>query len=114
MKSIRSLIEAGAIAALVAAPLAAFAQSNPADQPLSRAQVRAELIQLEKAGHDPSNANVIDYPANIQAAEAKVAAQNQAAQNSGYGAPSNGSSQRSGRTDFAPTSYSVPVVNYTR
>ncbi|MEX3857216.1 hypothetical protein [Paraburkholderia sp. BR10923] len=103
MKSIRSLIEAGVIAALIAAPIAAFAQSNQANQPLSRAQV-----------HDPSNANPMDYPANIQAGEAKVAGQNQAAQNSGYGAPSNGSSQRGGRTDFAPTSYSVPVVNYTR
>ncbi|RZF30541.1 DUF4148 domain-containing protein [Paraburkholderia sp. UYCP14C] len=114
MKSIRSLIEAGVIAALIATPLAVFAQSNQTSQPISRAQVRAELIQLEQAGYDPSTANPLDYPANIQAAEAKVAAQNQAAQNSGYGAPANGSSQRSGRTNFAPTSYSVPVVNYSR
>ncbi|ADG18410.1 hypothetical protein [Paraburkholderia atlantica] len=103
MKSIKSLIQAGVIAALIAAPFAVFAQSNQADQPLPRAQV-----------HDSSNANVIDYRAPIQPVEAKLAAQKQAAQNSGYGAPSNGSSQRSGRTEFAPTSYSVPVVNYTR
>ena len=114
MKSIKSLIEAGVIAALIAAPLAAIAQSNQANEPVTRAQVRAELSQLEKAGYDPSNSNAIDYPANIQAAEAKVAAQNQAAQNSGYGSPANGSSQRNGRTDFVPSSYSVPVVNYTR
>ncbi|MFP4891915.1 hypothetical protein [Paraburkholderia sp. EG304] len=103
MKSIRSLIEAAVIAAVISVPFAAFAQSNQANQPPSRAQA-----------HDPSNPNAIDYPAHLQAAKAKVAAQNQAAQNRGYGAPSNGSSQRSGRTDFAPTSYSVPVVNYTR
>ena len=35
------------IAALIAAPVASFAQSS---QPVSRAQVRAELAQLEKAG----------------------------------------------------------------
>ncbi|MBC8748662.1 hypothetical protein OKW43_001711 [Paraburkholderia sp. WC7.3g] len=114
MKSIRSLIEAGVIAAVIAAPLVAFAQSNQANEPISRAQVRAELSQLEKAGYDPSNANASDYPANIQAAEAKAAARNQVARNSGYGMPANGSSQRSGHTDSAPSSYSVPVVNYTR
>ena len=46
----KSLIEAVVIAALIAAPLAAFAQSN---QPVTRAQVRAELVQLEKAGLQP-------------------------------------------------------------
>jgi Domain of unknown function (DUF4148) len=114
MNSIKSLIEAAVIAALIAAPLAAFAQSNPSNEPVTRAQVRAELSQLEKAGYDPSNASADDYPANIQAAEAKVSAQKQAVQNSGYGTSANGSSQQSRRTDFAPSSYSVPVVNYTR
>ena len=114
MNPIKSLIEAAVIAALIAAPLAAFAQTNQANEPVTRAQVRADLIQIEEAGYDPATANVIDYPANIQAAEAKVAAQNQAAQNSGYGTPVNSSSQHGSRTDFAPTSYSVPVVNHTR
>ncbi|SMG51015.1 DUF4148 domain-containing protein [Paraburkholderia susongensis] len=108
----KSLIKAAVIAALVTAPFAAFAQSNQNNQPVTRAQVRAELIQVEKAGYDPSTANDIDYPANIQAAEARVAAQNQAVQNSGYGSPANGSSQTGGRTDSAASSYSVPVVNY--
>ncbi|HKT67295.1 MAG TPA: DUF4148 domain-containing protein, partial [Burkholderia sp.] len=44
----KSLIKAVALAALVAAPIVSFAQSN--QQPLTRAQVRAELVQLEKAG----------------------------------------------------------------
>ena len=46
----KSLIQAVVIAAVLAAPVASFAQSN---QPVTRAQVRAELIQLEKAGYQP-------------------------------------------------------------
>jgi hypothetical protein len=109
----KSFIEAAVIAALIATPFAAFAQSNQNNQPVTRAQVRAELIQLEKAGYNPSTMNDIDYPENIQAAQARVAGQNQAAQTSGYGAPANGSSNSGSRTDSAVSSYSVPVVNYT-
>ncbi|KAE8759880.1 MULTISPECIES: DUF4148 domain-containing protein [Paraburkholderia] len=78
------------IAALIAAPVASFAQSS---QPVSRAQVRADLAQLEKAGYDPHD--WIHYPENIQAAEAKVAAQNAAAQApvSGYGGGADGTSR---------------------
>ncbi|RDJ97511.1 DUF4148 domain-containing protein [Paraburkholderia lacunae] len=50
-----------------------FAQS--ASAPLTRAQVRADLIRLEQAGYNPSIVNDVTYPADIQAAEAKVAAQ---------------------------------------
>ncbi|QQC66138.1 DUF4148 domain-containing protein [Paraburkholderia ginsengisoli] len=107
----KSLIEAVVIAALITAPLAAFAQSS---QPVTRAQVRAELVQLEKAGYDPATADANDYPANIQAAEARVAAQNAAAQTSGYGSATNGSSQAGGRTSTQSSSYSAPVVNYGR
>jgi hypothetical protein len=46
----KSLFEAAVIAALITAPLAAFAQSS---QPLTRAEVRAELVQVEKAGYNP-------------------------------------------------------------
>lgn len=86
----KSLIEAAVIAALITAPLAAFAQSN---QPLTRAEVRAQLVQLEKAGYNPATSSDYDYPANIQAAEARVAAQNAGVQSSGYGSATNGSSQ---------------------
>ncbi|PQV54453.1 DUF4148 domain-containing protein [Paraburkholderia sp. BL21I4N1] len=103
----KSLIEAAVIAALITAPLAAFAQSN---QRVTRAQVRAELVQLEKAGYNPATANDYDYPANIQAAEARVAAQN--AQTSGYGSATNGSSQAGSRASTTPSSYSAPVANY--
>ncbi|SDG60843.1 DUF4148 domain-containing protein [Paraburkholderia phenazinium] len=82
----KSLIEAVVIAALITAPLAAFAQST---QGVTRAQVRADLVQVEKAGYNPSD--WIHYPENIQAAEARVAAEKGDA--SGYGAGSNGTSQ---------------------
>jgi len=83
----KSLIQAVVVAAALAAPVAVFAQSNA---PLTRAQVRAELVQLEKAGYNPARGEDPYYPADIQAAEAKVAAQNGAT--SGYGGVVSGSS----------------------
>ncbi|PQV54145.1 DUF4148 domain-containing protein [Paraburkholderia sp. BL21I4N1] len=85
------LIQAVVIAAALAAPVASFAQSN---QPVTRAQVRSELIQLEQAGYQPGRADPY-YPADIQAAQARVAEQNGTAQaaQSGYGGVVSGSSQ---------------------
>lgn len=87
----KSLIQAVVIAAALAAPVASFAQS---DQPVTRAQVRAELIQLEKAGYQPGRDDP-HYPTDIQAAQARVDAQNGTAQpvQSGYGGVGSGSSQ---------------------
>lgn len=71
MKAVKIL----ALVALVAAPALSFAQSN---QPVTRAQVRAELVQLQQAGYNPAS-DETQYPSNIQAAleriEAKQAAQ---------------------------------------
>ncbi|MEK6424404.1 MAG: DUF4148 domain-containing protein [Burkholderia gladioli] len=53
-------------------PSLSFAQTHA---PLTRAQVVAELTQLEQAGYDPSAGENTDYPAKLQAAEAKVAAE---------------------------------------
>ncbi|WP_175816098.1 DUF4148 domain-containing protein [Burkholderia diffusa] len=53
----------------------AFAQSNA---PLTRAQVREELIRLEAAGYDSSKGDDGEYPADIQAALAKLAEQDRA------------------------------------
>jgi Domain of unknown function (DUF4148) len=69
----KSLIQAAVVATALAAPVGVFAQSNT---PLTRAQVRAELVQLEKAGYQPGQGDNVSYPAQLQAAEAKVAAQN--------------------------------------
>ena len=76
-----------------------FAQS--ASVPLTRAQVRVDLIRLEQAGYNPSANDDVTYPADIQAAEAKVAAQDaeqqaatpqQQKSDSGMGAEMNGTS----------------------
>ena len=92
------LIQTIVIAIAIAAPAAAFAQSN---QPVTRAQVRAELVQLEQAGYRPTAGTDPDYPADIQAAEARVAAENAAASNSGYGPSTSGTSQSGTRQAVA-------------
>jgi hypothetical protein len=61
------------IAAAIAFPIASHAQE--ATSTVTRAQVRAELVQLEKAGYTPGRANDPHYPDDIQAAEAKINAQ---------------------------------------
>ena len=83
---IKSLIAAVALASALVAPAVSLAQSKG---PVTRAQVRAELVQLEKAGYHVGDGHTT-YPAEIQAAEAKVAAQNGAT--SGYGGVASGSS----------------------
>ena len=82
----KSLFQTVVVAAALAAPVVVFAQSNA---PVTRAQVRAELIQLEKAGYHPGDGDNTTYPAQIQAVEAKVAAQNDV---TGVGVVANGSS----------------------
>lgn len=59
-------------AGALAAPALSFAQSNG---PVTRAQVRADLVRVEQAGYQPGRGEDVDYPADIQAAEAKIAAQ---------------------------------------
>jgi len=67
----KSLLQAVVVASL-SAPLAVFAQSN---QPITRAEVRAQLVQLEQAGYRPGDGDQATYPVQIQAAEAKVSAE---------------------------------------
>ena len=57
----KTLIRAVAIAVTLAVPALSFAQQS--DAPLSRAQVRAELAQLEQGGYNP-NVNDVGYPSN--------------------------------------------------
>lgn len=84
----RSLFPVVAITAMLAAPAVSFAQQS--DQPVTRAQVRAELVELEKAGYNPAHGEDPSYPADIQAAEAKVAAQKASANS--YGGSTGGTS----------------------
>jgi hypothetical protein len=87
-----------------AIPMDAYAQSN---QPLSRAQVRAELVQLENAGYNPG-AKDNRYPEKLQAAEAKVSKE-QGSEQAAYGSPgvtatqSGGSKNLSGVKEVAGT-----------
>ena len=72
----KSLVSAVVAAVALSASFGAFAQSN-----VTRAQVRDELVQLEKAGYTPGLSSP-HYPDDIQAAQARV----RAADNTGYGA----------------------------
>ena len=56
--------------------------------------MRAELVQLEKAGYNEAARNDTTYPAQIQAAEAKVVAENGA---TGVGGVAIGSSDSGAR-----------------
>jgi len=105
----KSLIQVVVIAAVLVAPVASFAQSN--NQPVTRAQVRAELVQVEQAGYSPARGRDPYYPEDIQAAEAKVASQNGTAQaeKTGYGPSASGTSQSGQRAEVTVSPYSPPV-----
>ncbi|SAK53520.1 membrane protein [Caballeronia arationis] len=93
----KAFVPALVIASALAAPTFAFAQNKA---PVTRAEVRAELVQLERAGYNPSTDRV-NYPQNIQAAQARVnAEQGNAA--TGYGPSTAGTSASGLRA--APTS----------
>jgi hypothetical protein len=96
----KSLIPAVVIVSALAAPTFAFAQSNDNNGPLTRAEVKAQLVQLEKAGYNPAG-DQVNYPQNIQAAQARVDAQNgQAA--TAYGPSTSGTSAVGVRSSAAP------------
>jgi hypothetical protein len=63
--NIRNLV----IGLTVVLPVLASAQEDGA--PITREQVRAELVALENAGYHPEKSSPY-YPADIQAAEAKI------------------------------------------
>jgi opacity protein-like surface antigen len=87
--NMKSLIKAVAVAAVLAVPALSFAQSN---QPVTRAQVRAELVQLEKTGYSPFDSSDAHYPAAVQRAEARVTTDT-----TGYGPATAGTAQSGAR-----------------
>ena len=95
----KSIIYTVFAAAVVAAPVVSFAQS---DEPVTRAQVRTELEQLERAGYNPTANDDSTYPADIQAAEARIGAQK--AQASGLGGAVSGSSATGAPIPVRPAS----------
>ncbi|SIT48569.1 conserved exported hypothetical protein [Paraburkholderia ribeironis] len=81
----KTLVHTVCAVAVIAVPIASLAQSDGA---LTRAQVQAEIAQLQQAGFNPANANTVDFPANWQAKDTSAAGQS-----SGYGPATNGTSQ---------------------
>lgn len=75
------IIKACFIAGVVLSPAFAFAQSIA---PLTRDQVRADLVQLEDAGYNPTNSCTGDCPGSLRRAEASLSQRRKAA-NTEYG-----------------------------
>ncbi|AOI91571.1 DUF4148 domain-containing protein [Burkholderia pseudomultivorans] len=96
----KSLVQAVVVAAALVAPVVSFAQSGST---ITRAQVRAELVQLQQAGYNSARGEDPHYPEAIQAATARVAeqqralAQAQGVDASGYGAQAQGASASGSR-----------------
>ena len=67
----KSRIKVVAVAAAMVIPALSQAQSN---QPVTRAQVREQLVQLENVGYNPGLDE--DYPREVQHALKLVARQN--------------------------------------
>jgi hypothetical protein len=77
MNLVRSLVAAAVVVA-AAVPAVSFAQ----DHTITRAEVRAELVQLQQAGYNAASDNN-QYPTNLQAALSRIAASQNA--NAAYG-----------------------------
>ncbi|BAN27421.1 DUF4148 domain-containing protein [Caballeronia insecticola] len=84
----KSIIRAALVATALVVPVASFAQSQ-----ITRAQVRAELAQLESVGYHVGDGDQAHYPQAIQAAEAKLAARNG---ETAYGGAASGTTQAGG------------------
>lgn len=69
----KPLIQTIIIATSLFAAAISFGQTSP---PVTRAQVRAELILLEQTGYSPGGSSDLNYPADIMAAEKSLHAQN--------------------------------------
>lgn len=90
----KALVSAMLVACALAAPVAAFAQTVNA--PVTRAQVKADLVRLEQAGYRPVASDPY-YPDDIQRAEAIVAQQQ--AQNPAPGSAAVGGVSMKGSSD---------------
>ncbi len=90
----KSFVYAMVAASAFSVPLASYAQS-PDNGPVTRAQVRQDLIDVERAGYVPT-AKDPSYPRDIQAAEQRLHAQQ------GYGGMADGSSQSSAPIQMEP------------
>jgi hypothetical protein len=69
--------------ALMAASACVYAQTSaePGTHPVTRAEVRHELEELESVGYNPGTGEDPNYPADLQAAERKLEVKHQAEKN---------------------------------
>ncbi|RKR38289.1 DUF4148 domain-containing protein [Paraburkholderia sp. BL17N1] len=74
----KSIIRGALFASALVIPVASFAQST---EHTTRAQVRAELVQLESVGWHVGDGDTTHYPDEVQAAEAKMAARDASTSN---------------------------------
>ncbi|ANB76175.1 DUF4148 domain-containing protein [Paraburkholderia phytofirmans] len=91
----KRILIASLLTATMALPVAAFAQSG-----VTRAQVRAELLELQQAGYRGTTSDAT-YPSELLAAQQRVAARDASrtsdAANSSFGPATSGSSSSGGR-----------------
>src|ERR1700761_1001927 len=97
----KTLIYAALIAGALAAPSLSFAQDAP--EPMTRAEVQADLVRVEQAGYRPDTKD-LHYLADIQAADVRLAGQDATTQSDmSVGGVSIGSSQAGMSTNLAAT-----------
>lgn len=97
----KTLIYAALVAGALATPVLSFAQEATA--PMTRAEVQADLVRVEQAGYRPNTKDVY-YPADIQAADARLAAQDATTHSdTSVGGVSIGSSQAGTPTNWVAT-----------
>ncbi|MDG0027278.1 DUF4148 domain-containing protein [Trinickia sp. Y13] len=90
-----TLMQTIVIAIAATAPIVALAQTQgPA--PVTRAQIKSALVQLERSGYSPLGSN-IDYPGDLQSAEARAGAQANDAEATTYGGKPGGSTEAGSR-----------------
>ncbi|MGT2470754.1 DUF4148 domain-containing protein [Paraburkholderia terrae] len=101
-------------ASALAIPVLGFAQTSPAQ--ITRAEVRADLVRVEHAGYNPARSDGADYPADIQAAEARVAAQDptQFTNDAVGGVPFSGTSAAGAPTHATAPSSCVGPVSFCK
>src|SRR5579859_1203981 len=89
-QSLRNLAVAGAILMSTSAGVFAQTMPEPPTHRVTRAEVMQELYELEAAGYNPSQGDDGSYPADLQAAQEKVAAKHRAERDAMMNAGQNG------------------------
>ena len=104
----KALIQTLIIACALAAPALANAQSTTqsTNGPVTRAEVRSDLVRIEQAGYNPGRKDPY-YPADIQTAEAKVAAEPSSPATAAVGGVAMSGTSQSGSPDMQPASRSI-------